>query len=123
MADVDSTGFDQRVVRCSQHTRDLVEFLRTVAENAGKHVGAPTFEARGIGITYWVHGKRFCRFDPKHEADHVWALIPNADRIRLAKAGVVSDREDGPWVTVKTMRGAVQLVPHILQAYELGERR
>ena len=123
MTDIDSAGTDQRVAKCSQHTRDLLAFLRTVAENAGEHVGTPTFEGRGIGVTYWVNGKRFCRFDPKHEADHVWALIPNADRHALDDAGKVSKREDGPWVTVRNMRGAVRLVPHILQAYDAAARK
>lgn len=123
MTDVNSADFDHRVAKCSQDNRDLVAFLRTVAENAGEHVGAPTFEARGTGITYWVNGRRFCRFDPKHEADRVWALIPNADRHTLGDAGVVSDRKDGPWVTIRTMRGAVRLVPHVMEAYDAAERK
>ena len=122
MTHVDSADFDQRVASCSQHTQDLVGFLTTVAENAGDRVAAPTFEARGTGITYWVDGRRFCRFDPKHEADHVWALMPKADRHALRDAGTVSNREDGPLVAIKTIRGAVRLVPHILPAYEAVER-
>jgi hypothetical protein len=51
MTDIDSANFDQRVAQCSQPTRDLLAFLRTIAQNAGEHVGSPTFEARGIGVT------------------------------------------------------------------------
>jgi hypothetical protein len=67
--------------------------------------------------------KTLCRFDPKHQADHVWALIPHADRAGLGGADVVSDREDGPWVTVRNMRGAVRLVPHVLKAYDAATRK
>jgi hypothetical protein len=122
MKEIDAAGFDQRLAKCSPHTRDLVAFLKIVAENAGGSVAAPTFEVRGIGITYWTNGRRFCRFDPKHQADHVWVLIPTADRRALRKAGAVSPREDGPWVTIKNMHGAVRLVPQILDAYDVAQR-
>lgn len=122
MKRLDAAEFDERVAKCSDKTRQLVGFLRTVAEHAGDDVEAPTFEVRGVGTTYWAGGKRFCRFDPKHQSDHVGVLIPDADRNALAKAGVVSEREDGPWVTITTMRGAVRLVPQILQAYETAMR-
>jgi hypothetical protein len=116
MTDVKSAAFDKRVARCSPRTQTLLAFLRTAAANSGDHVGAPTFESAGIGVTYWVNERRFCRFDPKHEADHVWAMVLTADRAGLAEAGVVADRQDGPWVTISHMRGAVRLVPHILRA-------
>ncbi len=114
--------FDERVDRCTPATRNLLTFLRTVAEHAGDDVDPPTFDGvEGTGITYRRAGKRFCRFDPKHEADHVWALIPGADRSALAPAGTVSDREDGPWVTIKNRRGAVRIVPEILRAHDAAE--
>jgi hypothetical protein len=122
MKGIDAAGFDERMAKCAPDTRDLIGFLMVVAQNAGVSVAAPTFEVRGIGITYWTNECRFCRFDPKHQADHVWALIPNADRHALGEAGVVSDREDGPWVTIKNMRGAVRLVPHVLHAYDRAQR-
>jgi hypothetical protein len=71
-----------------------------------------------VGITYRTCGRGFCRFDPKHEADHVWAWIPGADRETLSAAGTVSPREDGPWVTVKNMFGAVRLVSEIARSYD-----
>jgi hypothetical protein len=114
----DATEFDARCEECNQATRNIVAFLKTVAEHAGFKVDAPTFEVRGVGITYWSGGKRFCRFDPKHQADHVWALVPGGDRVALKAAGKVSVREDGPWVTIKDMHGAVRLVPQILRAYD-----
>ena len=115
---MEPTDFDARLSRCSQHTRDLLNFLRTVAENAGQSVEAPTFDAKGEGITFWANGKRFCRLDPKHQAGHVWALVPSAERSALEEAGVVSARNDGPWVTVTNMHGAVRLVPLVLKAYD-----
>jgi hypothetical protein len=121
MKEIDAAGFDERVAKCSLPTRELITFLKTVAENSGLSVAAPTFEVRGIGITFWTNGRRFCRFDPKHQADHVWALIPNSDRHALHECGSVSDREDGPWVTIKTMPGAVRLVRHILNAYDAAQ--
>ncbi len=114
----DAKEFDARREQCSQATRNVIDFLKTVVEHAGVHVEAPTFEVRGVGTTYWNAGKRFCRFDPKHQADHVWALVPGGDRVALEAAGKVSVREDGPWVTIKDMRGAVRLVPEILRAYD-----
>lgn len=114
----DSKEFDARREQCGQATRKVLDFLKNVAAHAGSHVEPPTFEVRGVGITYWSGGKRFCRFDPKHQADHVGALVSGGDRVALAAAGTVSDREDGPWVTIKNMHGAVRLVPEILRAYD-----
>ncbi len=90
MKQFDPKAFDERVAKCPKKTQTLVAFLRTVAEHAGEHVGRPTFEVRGVGITYWTNKRRFCRFDPKHEADHVGALIPGGDREALKEAGTVS---------------------------------
>jgi hypothetical protein len=118
MNDSKQEHFEERRNACSQNTRDILAFLQTAAEYAGADVRPPTFEARGIGITYWTGKRRFCRFDPKHQADHVWALVPGGDRVALASAGRVSEREDGPWVTVGDMPGAVRLVPEILRAYD-----
>ncbi len=115
--------FDRRVERCTPATRKLLGFLRTAAEHAGADVEPPTFDGvDGTGITYRRAGKRFYRFDPKHQADHIWALVPGADRVALGAAGTVSEREDGPWVTLKNMRDAVRLVPEILRAYDAIER-
>ena len=122
MKRLDSKEFDARRDECGQTTRDVLDFLRTAAEHAGSHVGPPTFEARGVGIAYWTGGKRFCRFDPKPKAGHVWALVPGGNLVALAFAGTVSEREDGPWVTVKDVRGAVRLVPEILRAYDAASQ-
>ena len=88
MAKFDASKFDARREECSQSTRNVLDFLKTVAEHAGSEVAAPTFEVRGIGITYWSRGKRFCRFDPKQHADHVWAGLQ-----RLP--GLSAQRPDG----------------------------
>ena len=114
MKNLDVAAFDSRVATCSQKTRELVAFLQLVAQHAGENTEAPTFDSRGVGITYWTNGRRFCRFDPKHQADHVSALVPGAARDALRAAGDVSDRDDGPWVVINDFRGAVRLVPHIL---------
>lgn len=115
--------FDARREKCGQVAQDVLAFLMTVAEHAGPDVEKPTFEVRGVGITYRSLRQRFCRFDPKQRMDHVWALIPGADRVSLAAAGKVSAREDGPWVTIKNMRDAVRLVPEILKAYDAAGAR
>lgn len=103
--------------------RKIVGFLSTAASNAGAEVGAPTFEVRGVGVTYWRDGHRFCRFDPKHQAANVGVLVVGGDRRGLKAAGLVSDRTDGVWVFVKNMRGAVRLVPEILRAYDCFDRK
>jgi hypothetical protein len=118
MTKFDAKEFTELLAKCTQDTRALVGFLKTVAENAGAHVEPPTFDGDGVGITYRRGAKRFCRFDPKHQADHVGVSIPGADRVALAAAGTVSEREDGPWVFIENMRGAVRLVPSILRAYD-----
>jgi hypothetical protein len=110
--------FEARRERCSQQMRRVIDFLMTVAEHSGCEVDPPTFEVRGIGITYWRQGRRFCRFDPKHQANHVWALVPGGNRAALGAVGKVSDREDGPWVAIQDVHGAVRLVPEILRAYD-----
>lgn len=118
-----SQEFDARCVECDQDTRNVLEFLRTVAEHAGPDVESPSFEAQGVGVTYWIGGRRFCRLDPKHQGHHVWVLVPGGDRIALAVAGKVSEREDGPWVTIKNMHGAVRLAPEILRAYDTAAQK
>ena len=109
--------FKQRVSACQTTTRRLVEFLQTVAANAGP-IDPPTFEVRGVGVTYWHDGKRFCRLDPKHSKGHVAVLIPGGNRIEMARCGSVSPRTDGEWVFVSDLRGATRLVPEILAAYD-----
>ena len=123
MKRLDSKEFGARREECGQTTRAVLDLLRTAAEHAGSRVDPPTFEARGVGVTYWTGGKRFCRFDPKPKANHVWALVPQGNLVALAFAGTVSEREDGPWVTVKDMRGAMRLVPEILRAYDAAALR
>jgi hypothetical protein len=124
MAEADrKESFNKRSKECGQVTRNVLDFLRTAAEHAGSRVDPPTFEVRGVGITYWTGGKRFCRFDPKPRADHVWALVPSANLVALAYAGTVSEREDGLWVTIRDLRGAVRLVPEILRAYDAATQK
>lgn len=113
--------FEEARKKLSPITRDVLAFLQTAAENAGGDVQPPTFELRGVGTTYWTAKKRFCRFDPKKRAGHVWAFVPGADAVALAASGKVSPREDGPWVVIKNMTGAVRLVPEILRAYDASK--
>lgn len=114
----DSSEFDSRLERCSSEVREVVRFLRTAAEHASPAVEAPTLEVRGVGVTYWVRGRRFCRFDPKEQAGHVWVLIPGGSRPDLENAGEVSPRDDGPWLAITDMYGAVRLVPAMLASCE-----
>lgn len=123
MKRLDASEFNEVVRSCDQATRDILAFLRTAAEHAGPLVEAPSFEVRGVGITYWARGRRFCRFDPKPQAGHVWAMVPGADREALRTAGDVSAREDGPWVTIRDWAGAVRLVPLLLQSYDAASSR
>jgi hypothetical protein len=45
-------------------------------------------------------------------------LIPSGNRKRMEEGGRVSPREDGEWVFVSDLNGAVRLVPEILAAYD-----
>ncbi len=38
--------------RCSQVTRDIFDYVMTAAKHAEQGVERPTFEARGVGITF-----------------------------------------------------------------------
>jgi hypothetical protein len=123
MKRLDASEFNEVVGSCDQATRDIVAFLRTAAEHAGPLVEAPSFEVRGVGMTCWVRGRRFCRFDPKPKAGHVWVMVPGADREALRAAGDVSARDDGPWVTIQDLPSAVRLVPLMLQSYDTASSR
>ncbi len=35
MKEIDATAFEQRLAKCAPETRDLIGFLKVVAENAG----------------------------------------------------------------------------------------
>ncbi len=120
MSNLDATEFLARRGRCSETLNRVLDLLMLAAENAGSEVVSPTFEKDGIGITYWTHGRRFCRFDPKHQADHVWAFVPGGAREALAVAGALSDQEPGTWVAIADMRGAVRLVAEIVKAYDVA---
>jgi hypothetical protein len=113
------SAFNARMTRCEPGTRAIMAFLRGVAQHAGDDVEPPRIDGRaGVGISYRRGGRRFCRFDAKEKSAHVWVCIPGASREPLGVAGTVSNRRDGPWVKVKTLKGAVRLVPEILRAYD-----
>jgi hypothetical protein len=123
MADEESRHekFNKRRSKCSPHIRCVLDFLSTVAVNAGDRVEQPTFDgAEGVGITYKTMGARFCRFDPKFDEEHLFAQIPGASRDELMVAGTLPDppRKDDGWVKIESLRGAVRLVPLILRKYE-----
>ena len=110
--------FNERRSKCSQHVRDVLDFLSTVAANAGDQVEPPFYDGlEGVGITFKKGAIRFCRFDPKFDKEHVFAQIPGASRSDLQAAGTLPDlpRQDEGWVKVENMRGAVRLVPLILR--------
>lgn len=119
----DSSEFDARLGRCPVELRELVGFLRTAAEHASLAVEQPTYEVRGVGVTYWVNGRRFCRFDPKEVAGHLWVFIPGGNRDALEKVGKLSEREDGPWLTLTDLHGAVRVIPEILAACDRASEK
>lgn len=122
MPEVEVKEFEERIFsgECTQDIREIVACLRDVAEKAGPDVTirAHSKPKGGWGITFKRAGRVFCRFDPKPQAGHVWALVSGGDRAALAVAGTVSGRGDGPWVAIRDMRGAEQLVPSIQHAYD-----
>jgi hypothetical protein len=115
--------FDQRVVRCSKDLQDVFEFLETVAGHAGDVLDPPTIEARGVGITHWAGGRRFCRFDPKFDprAPHIFAFVPDVPAASFSSVGEPGMQKG--WVKVQNLRAAVQLVPLILEAYREATRK
>jgi hypothetical protein len=108
---------NERISKCSQELGEVMKFLEIVAMHAGLDGADSTVEARGIGIAYWVRGRRFCRFDPKFHsrAPHIFAFVADARVLDLARAGATGKQRG--WVKIENLRGAVQLVPIILQAY------
>lgn len=49
MKESDGRSFNERREKCGQFTRDVLDFLETVAEHAGAQVEPPTFDG-----TEWV---------------------------------------------------------------------
>lgn len=109
-------AFDAHLGTCEPDVQRVVGYLRDTAANASLAVGPPTFEVRGVGVTYWAAGRWFCRFDPKRE--HVWIHFRDADRMVLAEIGTVAERTDGVWLTIGHMTEAVRVVPEILRAHD-----
>ena len=123
MTDQEDRGekFNERRCKCSVPVRAVLDFLQTVAAHAGDAVEVPSFDGvEGVGVSYVRDGRRFCRFDPKIEVEHVFACVPGASLEELAVAGTMPDppRKDDGWVKVENMRGAVRLVPLILRSYD-----
>lgn len=113
--------FDKRAERSRLVLPGVLDFLMTVASNAGDQVEPPSFDGvEGVGITYQRKGTRFCRLDPKFDKEHVFAQIPGASRDELEPAGTLPDppRQDDGWVKVENMWDAVRLVPLILRKYD-----
>lgn len=108
--------FEERLATLDPRVQGIVQFLRVAATHAGEGVPPPTFEVRGVGLTYWAAGKPFVRIDPKKS--HVWVHFKDGQRQALGQIGKVADRTDGVWLTIQQMMQAVRLVPLILQAHD-----
>lgn len=117
-SDPRAESFEERLERCSATVREMVGFMKALCTNLGHDLLPPTYEANGGGITFWRGNRRFCRLDPKTHADHVWVMLPGAEPSDLEHVASVSPRDDGPWMTIDSMRDAVRLVPHIIESYE-----
>jgi hypothetical protein len=117
--------FDERRQKCSPTILEVLDFLMTVAENAGPDVELPpTPELKGEGVKYRNGSGQFCVLHLREKL--VWARI---DHDRAARAALVADlkaarlaftreQKDGPWLKIPNMQDAVRVVSFIVQAYD-----
>ena len=122
--------FDERRKNSSQQIQQVLDFLMTVAANAGPDVELPpTPELKGEGVKYRNGGGQFCVIHLREKL--VWARV---DHARTARAALVADlkdahltftreQKDGPWVQLPNMQDAVRFVTFIVQAYDDRARR
>ncbi len=114
-----TSEFEARIGECGDELQNVVAYLRNTAKHAGADVlPRPYVPKTGWGITYYRGKQWFCQFHPKHQKNHVQALIYGTDPAALEAAGFTSaKREDNQrWVRIENMRDAVRLVPFILDA-------
>ena len=131
MADpIGQERFNERRKNASPQIREVLDFLTTVAANAGLDVESPpTPELKGEGVKYRNGGGQFCVIHLREK--RVWARV---DHDRKARAALVADlkdahltytreQKDGPWVQLPNMQDAVRFVTFITQAYDDRARR
>ena len=130
---VESPGqerFNERRNKCSPQIREVLDFLMTVAANAGPDVELPpTPELKGEGVKYRNGGGQFCTLHLREK--RVWAQIAHERSERAVLVADLKDahlaftreQKDGPWVQIPNMQDAVRFVTFIVQAYDDRARR
>jgi hypothetical protein len=125
LKEVDGPEFEANLVECGDHLKEVVAYLRSTAEHTGSDVTPRRYKHpkpnKGWGITFYAREEWFCQFHPKRHSGHVGALILGATADELKAAGLVPNEKRGDgqlWVSVKSMREAVRLVPLILRAHD-----
>lgn len=110
------TRFDQRRGQCDPAAVEVIDFLMTVATNAGPNVThPPTAELKGEGFKYEGGHGQFCALHLRKK--HVWVWIKGADRATLAAEGFEPSKQE-EWFTIPTMPKAVRFVKWILWAHD-----
>lgn len=119
--EIDHEGFEARLLECSDPLRELVNYIRSSAKNAGNSVTSRRFRHpppnTGWGVTYYVNGTPFCEIHPKRRDGHAWVLPHGADMAAVLRAGFEPSEQPG-WFKIHDMREAVRFVPWILQSYD-----
>src|SRR5579862_7583580 len=109
--------FRDRRANCLDPAADVIDFLMTVAANAGPHVESPIYETGGNGPKYSNPGGQFCAFHLRTTTPHVWGWLYGAERESLIADGFEPSAQDD-WFKVKTLLEAVRLVKWTLKAHQ-----
>ena len=121
--------FEARHNDSSKQIGKVMDFLMTVAANAGPDVEVPRYELKGEGVKYRNGRGQYCVIHLREK--RVWARVDHDRKTRTAlmidliDAHLTFTREqkDGPWVQIPNMQDAVRFVTFIVQAYDDRARR
>jgi hypothetical protein len=94
-----------RRAKCDAPISDVIDFLMTVAANAGPDVDPPIYQAGGNGPKYANPGQ----FSTLHlrTTAHMWAWIYGVDRDEVIADGFEPSKQED-WYKVRTMPDAVR---------------
>ena len=108
--------FTDRRAKCVAPISDVIDFLMTVAANAGCDVKPPAYEVGGNGPKYANPGGQFCTLHLRTTTAHVWVWLYGVDRVEVIADGFEASKQED-WYKVRTMPEAVRLVKWIVAAH------
>ena len=117
--EVDPLGFEATLGNCGMSLRDMVAYLRSTAEHAGRNVTPRRYKHpapnRGWGITYYNGDTPFFQIHPRGDS-HVWVFVRGADPADIEAEGFQRSKQKG-WFMIHTMAEAERFAKWILKAH------